>query len=73
MTDTPKTKIRIRDHGPLLVEGPFELCDAEGRPFPLDATKPAFALCRCGKSKNAPFCDGTHKECGFENAARAPQ
>jgi CDGSH-type Zn-finger protein len=73
MTDTPKTKIRIRDHGPLLVEGPFELCDAEGRPFPLDATKPAFALCRCGNSKNAPFCDGTHKECGFENAARAPQ
>lgn len=25
----------------------------------------AFSLCRCGQSKNKPFCDATHKECGF--------
>jgi CDGSH-type Zn-finger protein len=23
-------------------------------------------LCRCGKSKNKPFCDSTHKETGWE-------
>ena len=72
MTDTPKTKINIRDHGPLLVQGPFELCDDEGNSFPLDPAKPAYALCRCGQSANAPFCDGSHRECGFDSDERAP-
>ena len=65
-------KIRIRDNGPLLVEGPFELTDADGNALPLATDKPAFALCRCGASANKPFCDGSHKECGFESTVRAP-
>ena len=63
--------IRIRDNGPLLVEGPVHLLDAEGREFPRDPAKPAIALCRCAQSKNLPFCDGSHKTCGFQSCVRA--
>ena len=62
--------IRVRDHGPLLVEGPIQLVDAEGNTFPLDSSKPAIALCRCGDSQKKPFCDGSHRECGFQAAER---
>lgn len=64
--------IRIRDNGPFLVEGSFTLLDGEGNPVPLDPNKPAFALCRCGASANKPFCDGSHKGCGFSATTRAP-
>lgn len=65
-------KITVRDNGSLKVEGPVELCDGEGRAFPLDSSKPAIALCRCGASKNAPFCDGSHKAAGFTSQVTAP-
>lgn len=64
-------QIRVRDHGPLLVEGSFTLLDADGQPFALAADKPAVALCRCGHSAKRPFCDGTHKTCGFVANERA--
>ena len=67
-----EVKIKVRKDGPLLVEGPFELVDAEGGAFPLDPSKPAFALCRCGASKNAPFCDGSHNAAGFSSEVKAP-
>ncbi|HHK43030.1 MAG TPA: CDGSH iron-sulfur domain-containing protein [Planctomycetaceae bacterium] len=63
--------IRVRDNGPLLVEGEFELVDAEGKAFAIDRSKPAIAICRCGASAKRPFCDGAHKSCGFESCERA--
>jgi CDGSH-type Zn-finger protein len=66
-----QTTIRLRDHGPLVVEGPVTIIDAEGKAFTIDGTKPAVALCRCGQSGRRPFCDGTHKTCGFQAADRA--
>lgn len=65
-------RIRIRDNGPLIVEGPLNLCDAEGTPYPIDPAKPTIALCRCGLSARKPFCDGAHKE-KFNSVERAPK
>jgi CDGSH-type Zn-finger protein len=65
-------RIRCRPNGPLVVEGPFTLVDHLGNPFTLPTNKPTVALCRCGQSKNKPFCDGAHKECGFLAEELAP-
>ena len=64
--------IRMRPNGPILVEGTFKLIDSTGKEFKLDSAKPAYALCRCGHSANRPFCDGSHKTCGFASDERAP-
>lgn len=64
--------IKMRPNGPLLVEGPFTLLDSHGTPFKLNPEKPAIALCRCGHSKNKPFCDGAHKGCEFVSDEIAP-
>ena len=52
--------------GPLLVRGEFRLQDQEGNV--IDAGRQTIALFRCGKSRNRPFCDGSHKLVDF----RAP-
>ena len=52
--------------GPLIVRGPFVLEDQDGQP--IDPGRETIALCRCGKSRMRPFCDGTHKLVRF----RAP-
>ena len=65
--------IRLRPNGPLVIDGPFTLIDQEGNPFTLPTDKPLVALCRCGQSGRRPFCDGTHKTCGFEAPELAPK
>lgn len=57
--------IRCRKNGPLIVEGDLQVLDHEGRPFEINRDKPAVALCRCGQSQRKPFCDGSHRDCGF--------
>ncbi len=65
-----ETKIVVRDHGPLLVSGKVTVEDAEGNVFDTGG-KETIALCRCGASARRPFCDGAHRECGFQSAERA--
>ena len=83
---TPETKIVVSKNGPYLVGGDIPLSiqvitpNKEG--FSWDwveaktfATGLDYALCRCGRSKNKPFCDGTHEKIGFdgrETATRTP-
>jgi CDGSH-type Zn-finger protein/uncharacterized Fe-S cluster protein YjdI len=55
-------KVTRRNNGPLYVQGPLELCCADGRTGSRGAE---YWLCRCGGSQNKPFCDGTHKKTGF--------
>lgn len=62
--------LRVRDNGPILVEGPVTFVDGNGQTLKIEADKPV-ALCRCGASANKPFCDGAHRTCGFNSTIRA--
>jgi CDGSH-type Zn-finger protein len=71
------SKIRVLKNGPYLVSGSVPLrkmtiqCDGQGIPIEwligqkLE-TSENYALCRCGQSKNKPFCDGTHVQVNFD-------
>jgi CDGSH-type Zn-finger protein len=61
-----EARITAYRDGPLIVRGPFRLEDQNGAA--IDAGRETIALCRCGKSRMRPFCDGTHKLVRF----RAP-
>jgi CDGSH-type Zn-finger protein/uncharacterized Fe-S cluster protein YjdI len=56
-------KVGRAPNGPLLLNGNFTIMAASGRKA---WTGTKAALCRCGQSKNKPFCDGAHKAAGFE-------
>ncbi len=61
--------ITVNDNGPYLVEGPCRVVDAEGNAWDVPGARAW--LCRCGSSARKPFCDGTHKQVGFESCERA--
>jgi CDGSH-type Zn-finger protein len=60
--------IRCRENGPYVIQGPVKVTDHAGNEFTIPPGKDVVALCRCGNSKNRPFCDGSHKTCGFQAA-----
>jgi CDGSH-type Zn-finger protein len=69
--DQPKATITPYRDGPYLVRGSFVLCDQDGLEIPLG--RRTIALCRCGKSRTRPFCDGTHRLTGFEASSGAEE
>ena len=66
-----KLTIRMRENGPLVLPAKFCIVDHLGNEFVLPAGKENVALCRCGHSKSKPFCDGSHKACGFQASETA--
>jgi CDGSH-type Zn-finger protein len=63
-------KITVRTNGSLRVEGEIELFDMDGGRYDLAGRK-AIGLCRCGLSKDKPFCDGAHKNGAFVSEVKA--
>ncbi|HSO25576.1 MAG TPA: CDGSH iron-sulfur domain-containing protein, partial [Methanobacteriaceae archaeon] len=77
-----KMRIKIVKNGPYIVTGGVPLYEQklitdEGghtrelqdiRQFPPQEN---YTLCRCGQSKNKPYCDGSHTEAGFDGTETA--
>jgi CDGSH-type Zn-finger protein/uncharacterized Fe-S cluster protein YjdI len=60
----PVNLITVREAGPYAFRGDLRL-DAQAIGF-------RATLCRCGASKNKPFCDGSHKDAGFTASGEPP-
>ncbi len=63
-TAPPVNLASIREAGPYAFRGQLQI---DGEPVGFRAT-----LCRCGASKNKPFCDGSHHEVGFSATGEPP-
>lgn len=57
--------VNIVKNGPYEIKGPVEF---DAPKWSVNASKTNFALCRCGKSENAPFCDYSHGEQGWQDS-----
>lgn len=77
-----ESKIAVTKDGPYIVAGAIPMSEQvimadsentatewrQGKNYPL---REKCALCRCGQSKNKPFCDGTHLKVGFDGTETA--
>ena len=73
-------KVKVTKNGPYMVSGNIPLDEikiikenghykyAQGKKYD---TKEKYFLCRCGKSSDKPFCDGTHAKKGFEGTCKS--
>jgi CDGSH-type Zn-finger protein/truncated hemoglobin YjbI len=68
MTEPQEPHIRVTEHGPYQVAGQVAIHDSQGN---LLSSEGIWHLCRCGGSRNKPFCDATHGLKGFDGAESA--
>lgn len=80
MNHEKKCKIKIIENGPYIVTGNIPLSEkiivSKGKATELEdghelPQTEKYALCRCGQSETAPFCDGNHVKVGFKGAEKA--
>ncbi|NNG14660.1 MAG: CDGSH iron-sulfur domain-containing protein [Gammaproteobacteria bacterium] len=55
--------ITVKPNAMLSLKGPVTIFSRSGESV---TTRSKGALCRCGASEKKPFCDASHKQCGFE-------
>ena len=54
-----EVRVRACPDGPVLVRGADTVVDEQGTAHPV--TRPVVAVCVCGLTSRAPWCDGTHQ------------
>jgi len=57
--------ITVRENAMLIAKGPMHITSLDES---CQTTRNKAAFCRCGHSDNKPFCDTSHKRCGFTAA-----
>ena len=60
----PNLRLTLRTNGPISCFGSMRIAGSDESAWSGDQAN----LCRCGQSKNKPFCDGSHRDTGFEAA-----
>lgn len=63
-TPDAENSVHVAYNGPLFVRGDLNIADA---PANAPGLKFRAALCRCGKSRNKPYCDNSHEKDGFQD------
>ncbi len=53
------TTVRLMKNGPVVISGDIKVLDEDGNQI---SCGDRVSVCRCGKSKRLPFCDGSHRE-----------
>jgi CDGSH-type Zn-finger protein len=82
MEPTNTAKIKVSKNGPYLLSGEIPIqkqviiANPDGtatrwQPSTKYPPQKIYSLCRCGQSKNKPFCDGTHVKVGFDGTETA--
>ena len=61
---TAENTVSVTHNGPLYVRGDLAIA---GAPDDMPGIELRAALCRCGQSKNKPFCDNSHEAAGFKD------